>query len=119
MKKYEEMMWQATVKGSKADFLKVVSPDAVMVCGGYRCSGMEYSDFISDFSISAYEITNFVEIFGTETLVQVCYNVRTEVENEADSDVAGLFCVTSTWQKQNGEWKLVFNMDTLLENEEE
>ncbi len=118
MKKYEEKMWQAAVSGNAEEFLKVVSADAVMVCGGYRCSGEEYSGFISEFSMSSYEITNFEEIFRTEDLAQVCYHVRTEVANEEDADVAGLFCVTSTWQKQNGEWKLIFNMDSRLEIDE-
>ncbi len=118
MKKYEEKMWQAAVSGDAKKFLEVVSADAVMVCGGYRCSGEEYSGFISEFSMSSYEITNFEEIFKTNELAQVCYVVRTEVANEEDADVAGLFCVTSTWQNQNGEWKLIFNMDSRLELEE-
>ncbi len=118
MKKYEDKMWQAAVSGNAEDFLKVVSPDAVMVCGGYRCSGEEYAGFISEFTMSSYEISNFEEIFRTDTQAQVCYHVRTEVAGEEDADVAGLFCVTSTWQKQNGEWKLIFNMDSRLEIDE-
>lgn len=118
MRKYEEKMWQATVSGDAEKFLEVVSADAVMVCGGYRCSGEEYATFVSEFTMSSYEITDFEEIFRTETQVQVCYNVRTEVANEEDADVAGLFCVTSTWQKTDGEWKLIFNMDSRLEADE-
>lgn len=118
MKKYEEKMWQATVSGDAKKFLEVVSADAVMVCGGYRCSGEEYAGFIEEFSISSYEITNFEEVFRTNDLAQVCYHVRTEVSSEEDADVAGLFCVTSTWQKKDGEWKLIFNMDSRLEIDE-
>ncbi len=118
MKKYEEKMWHATVCGNAEEFLRVVSADAVMVCGGYRCSGEEYSTFIEEFSISSYEITNFEEVFRTDELAQVCYHVRTEVVSEEDADVAGLFCVTSTWQKKDGEWKLIFNMDSRLELDE-
>lgn len=34
----EIRMWEAAKNRKPLDFLKVVSEDAVMVCGGYRCT---------------------------------------------------------------------------------
>ena len=53
----ENKMWQSARDKNKSEFAKLVSADAVMVCGGYRCTGAEYAWFISDFGISDFEIT--------------------------------------------------------------
>ncbi|MDY3792072.1 MAG: hypothetical protein SOZ56_06270 [Oscillospiraceae bacterium] len=34
----ETQMWTAAKSGSRENFSALVSTDAVMVCGGYRCS---------------------------------------------------------------------------------
>ena len=41
--KLEVSMWEAAKARNSKAFLDVVSDDAVMVCGGYRCSGKEHS----------------------------------------------------------------------------
>lgn len=110
----ENKMWQAAKSGDKTEFTKLVSADAVMVCGGYRCSGGEYAEFISDFGISAFEITNFEIVHETDKTVQVHYIVKTTADAPENADLAGVFHVTSTWAEDNGEWKLVFNMDSRI-----
>ncbi len=89
----------------------IVSPEAVMVCGGFRCSGADYAEFINDFGISSYEITNFETVAETAQLVQVHYIVKTTADSPETADLAGMFHITSTWAKKNGTWKLIFNMD--------
>lgn len=110
----ENKMWQTAKNGDKTGFLQIVSVDAVMVCGGYRCSGAEYAGFIGDFGISGFEITDFEIVLQTDKTVQVHYIVRTAADAPENADLAGLFHVTSTWEQQGSEWKLVFNMDSRI-----
>jgi len=110
----ETKMWQAAKNGDKAAFLQLVKPDAVMVCGGYRCTGAEYAELIADFGISAFEITDFETVLETETAVQVHYIVKTTADSPENADLAGAFHVTSAWINCDGEWKLVFNMDSRI-----
>lgn len=39
----EMKLWEAAKNRDSQAFLKVVSETAVMVCGGYRCTGKEYA----------------------------------------------------------------------------
>lgn len=110
----ENKMWQAAKDGDKTAFAKLVSADAVMVCGGYRCSGAEYGSFIGDFGIASYEIKDFETVLETENVKQVHYIVRTIAATPEYSDMAGLFHVTSTWERKNNKWMLIFNMDSRL-----
>ena len=41
----EISMCEAAKNRSPVDVLQFVSEDAVMVCGGFRCSGKEYESF--------------------------------------------------------------------------
>lgn len=110
----EQKMWQAAKDGNKAEFTKLVSADAVMVCGGYRCTGAEYAEFVSNFGISAFEITGFEVVHETDNSVQVHYIVRTTADAPENADLAGTFHVTSTWKNCDGKWVLVFNMDSRI-----
>ena len=110
----EKRMWQAAKSGNKADFSEIVSADAVMVCGGYRCTGTEYSEFIGDFGISEYSISDFEIVHKTDKAVQVHYIVKTTADSPKNADLAGIFHVTSTWENSGNEWKLVFNMDSRI-----
>lgn len=110
----ENEMWQSAKKGDKDAFLQVVSANAVMVCGGYRCTGAEYAELISDFGISGYEITNFEIVLETENVVQVHYVVETFADLPENQDLAGAFHVASSWKKQAESWQLVFNMDSRI-----
>ncbi|MBQ8281042.1 MAG: nuclear transport factor 2 family protein [Lachnospiraceae bacterium] len=110
----ENKMWEAAKNGDKESFMELVSEEAVMVCGGYRCSGSEYGDFISDFGISDFEISCFEIVCETDNVVQVHYIVVTTADSPENADLAGVFHVTSTWVKCENEWKIVFNMDSRI-----
>ena len=107
----ETQMWDIALSGNSEDFLKLVSPKAVMVCGGYRCSGAEYGEMIKDFGISSFEISDFEITAENDELASVHYIVNTCADSPENVDLAGTFHVASVWKKQDNEWKLVFNMD--------
>lgn len=113
----ETQMWKAAKEGNKEDFSKLVSPEAVMICGGYRCSGAEYSELIKNFGISGFEITDFEVTAENDGLGSVHYIVKTCAAGPESADLAGVFHVASIWKKADGKWQLVFNMDSrILEN---
>lgn len=114
IRELEEQMWKAACARDSAAFLKLVDSNAVMVCGGYRCTGAEYAQIISQFDCSAYEITGFETAAQTDSVVQVHYVIKTEVGNEENRDLAGSFHITSTWEKRGDTWKLIFNMDSRI-----
>lgn len=111
---YEQQMWESAKSNDKTAFLQIVSPNAIMVCGGYRCTGIEYAEFISDFGISSFEIKDFEIVYETDSTIQVHYIVKTEATSSENADLAGLFHITSTWKKQNEKWQLIFNMDSRI-----
>lgn len=113
----EQEMWNAAANRDKEAFLQLVSPEAVMVCGVFRCSGADYAELIKDFGISSYEITNFETVSETEQLIQVHYIVKTIADSPETADLAGMFHITSTWAKKNDAWKLIFNMDQRIMGE--
>lgn len=110
----ETQMWEAAKARDSAAFLKLVDENAVMVCGGYRCTGKEYAQIISEFDCKSYAISRFEQVAQSDTLVQVHYVLTMEVECAENSDLAGTFHITSTWRKQNNGWRLVFNMDSRI-----
>ncbi len=112
--KLENKMWQSAKDGNKTEFTKLVSADAVMVCGGYRCTGAEYAELVGDFGISDFEITNFEIVHETDKTVQVHYIVKTTADTPENADLAGTFHVTSTWEKRDEKLVLVFNMDSRI-----
>ena len=110
----ETQMWDNALSGNREEFMKLVSADAVMVCGGYRCSGENYGEMIKDFGISSFEITDFEITAENEGLASVHYIVKTCADSPENADLAGKFHVASVWEKQDNEWKLVFNMDSRI-----
>lgn len=113
----ERNMWDAAVSGDKPTFLDVVSETAVMVCGGYRCTGAEYADFIGDFGVAAYEISGFEMTAESDDMKTVHYIVKTQTDRPENADMAGKFHVASVWKKTGGKWQLVFNMDSRIMGE--
>ncbi len=107
----ETKMWEAAKNRNAVEFLNLVSEDAVMVCGGYRCTGKEYAEIISFFDCKSYNIINFETICEDTSSVQVHYVIKLEVNDDKNSDLAGTFHITTTWKNQDGRWKVVFNMD--------
>ena len=110
----ETQMWDSALSGNSEDFFKLVSSEAVTVCGGYRCSGAEYGEMIKDFGISSFEISNFEVTAENDGLASVHYIVKTYADSPENADLAGTFHVASVWEKQDNEWKLVFNMDSRI-----
>ena len=49
-----------------------------------------------------------------ESVIQNHYVVTTEVDNIENNDLVGKFHVTSTWHKINGQWQLIYNMDSRI-----
>ena len=107
----ENGMWEAARNRDPVGFLKFVSEDAVMVCGGYRCSGKEYSEIVAVFDCKSYQIEHFEIVNEDAHSIQVHYVIQIEVNNPENHDLAGTFHVTTTWKCTDGIWKVVFNMD--------
>lgn len=107
----ENAMWQAARSCDAAAFSQLVSPDAVMLCGGARLTGAQYAELVAGYGISDYEISEFEVLCETDSHIQVHYIVRTIADCAENADLAGLFRVTSTWEWQDSAWQLIFNMD--------
>lgn len=107
----EKQMWNAAQNRDSQAFLELVSENAVMVCGGYRCTGKEYAEIVSAFDCKSYEICGFEIVSECAEFIQVHYVIRLEVNNSENYDLAGKFHITTTWNKSAGKWIVVFNMD--------
>lgn len=94
-------MWEAAKANNSENFLKLVDENAIMVCGGYRCTGREYAEIIKMFDCKNYEITDFEIVAESNNFIQVHYIIKTEINNEESKDLAGKFHITSTWVKNN------------------
>ena len=110
----EKQMWEAAKRRDPEGFLTLVREDAVMVCGGSRCTGKEYAKIIREFDCKSFRIDRFEAVCVTEDVVQTHYIVTVETENEENRDLAGSFHVTTTWKKKDGRWMAVFNMDSRI-----
>lgn len=107
----EQQMWDAAKNRDREAFLQVVSKSAVMVCGGYRCSGREYAEIIAEFDCKEYDIQDFEIAAMAPGMVQVRYQITLAVNDPQNADLAGTFQITTTWQRDGEGWKAVFNMD--------
>lgn len=114
IKDFEIKMWESAKANDSKGFLEVVDENAVMICGGYRCTGKEYAEIIKIFDCKHYEISDFEIVAESNDFVQVHYIIKTEVNKEENKDLAGKFHITSTWAKNNENRKLVFNMDSRI-----
>ena len=110
----EHALWKAASNRDVAAYKELVADDAIMICGGYRCLGLEYSEYIKDFYINGYVIKNEEVIFLTEEAVQIHYVIEVKAGLPETSDLGGVFHVISLWKKQNNIWKLYFNIDSRI-----
>ena len=69
IRELEEKMWRAAQSRNKAAFLEVVDENAVMVCGGFRCSGADYTGIISEFDCAGFVIEQFETVCGTPDIM--------------------------------------------------
>ena len=111
--KLEYQMWEVAKNKDVAGFKTLVADDAVMVCGGYRCLGVEYAEYIKEFDLSDYEINYEEVIYLSDEAVQIHYVIDIKTESDL-SDLGGIFQVVSLWKKVNNQWKLCFNMDSRI-----
>lgn len=107
----EKAMWEAALNKDGAAFSELAADDAVMLCGGARLTGAQYAELVGGYGISGYELSEFELLTVTHTLFQVHYIVRTMADSRENADLAGMFRVTSTWEKRGDSWRLIFNMD--------
>lgn len=114
IREYEIQMWEAARNRDAAAFSEVVAADAVMVCGGFRCSGAEYAGIVREFDLAQYTITDFETVLETAEVQQVHYVISTVVADRRNADLEGEFHITSTWKRFGDGWKLVFNMDSRI-----
>ena len=114
IQKLEVKMWDAAQNRDVGSFLQVVDKDAVMVCGGFRCTGAEYAEIIKEFDVAKYTISNYEVVAEGEDICQVHYVIEIAVADRKNADLEGLFHITSTWKKIGDDWKLVFNMDSRM-----
>lgn len=112
----EKEMWDAVVAHDVRAFKQLVSANAVMICGGLKCSGLEYAGFVSDFNISAADIHEMTVTYADENSVHLHYVVATSVDGPGN-DLSGKFYVTSLWARTQGRWALIFNMDSRIFDE--
>ena len=114
MKEFEIRMWEAAKRQDTNAFLEIVDKDAIMVCGGFRCSGAEYAQIVKEFDVAEYEISEFEKVLETEDICQVHYVISTTVSDKRNIDLEGRFHITSTWKRTGDTWKLIFNMDSRI-----
>lgn len=112
IKEYEIAMWEAAKNRDSERFSDLVDENAVMVCGGYRCSGSEYSQIVKEFDIASFEISDFEIVLQTDDICQVHYMIETKVSKEENIDLQGIFHITTTWKNFGDSWKVIFNMDS-------
>lgn len=110
----EHDLWRAVSNRDVAAFKELVDDNAIMICGGYRCLGAEYAEYIKDFDINEYEIINEEVVFSGEGAVQIHYVIDVKTELPETSDLGGIFHVISLWKMENNRWKLCFNMDSRI-----
>lgn len=110
----EVKMWNAAKNRDAVAFLEVVDKNAIMVCGGYRCSGAEYAEIIKAFDVAQYTISDYEIIEESESHCQIHYLIEITVADAKNADLEGLFYITSTWKMIAGVWKLIFNMDSRI-----
>lgn len=116
VEEYEKEMWEAAKNRDAAEFSELVDNDAVMICGGFRCTGAEYCEIIREFDIKEYRIWDFEKVFETDELCQVHYMIETKVNRKENKDLEGIFHITTTWKRIGNGWKAVFNMDSRVMN---
>lgn len=110
----EQDMWEAALHRDVGAFEKLVAPDAVMVCGGYRCLGREYARFIAEFYISGYSLSQIEVVDSSRDQVILHYILKVAAQDSRAQDLAGVFHVVSVWKRTAEAWQLIFNMDSRI-----
>ena len=64
IRKLEMELWKRAQNRDSKAYLEIVSENAVMVCGGFRCTGKEYAGIISEFDVASYNVRVSVRILA-------------------------------------------------------
>jgi hypothetical protein len=109
---FEKQMWEAFATGNSELFKDLVSKDALMICGGYRETGSEYTNIISQIRLQGYELTDIIvkEVDLNVILINYIVNVKS-----FDPIMNGKYRVSSLWVKNDEKWKVVFNQDSKID----
>jgi len=67
-----------------------------------NCCLTEYAGNIKDFDVAQYTISNYEVAAKREELCQIYYVIEITVADRKNADLEGLFHITSTWKKTNG-----------------
>jgi hypothetical protein len=109
--KMENEMWIAFSNGDANKFRNIVSDEALMICGGSKKTGIEYSSIVRQIKLEKYEISNFYTKVIDQNNVITNYIVSVY---SSDQSIAGKYRVSSLWNQENGKWKVVFNQDSSI-----
>lgn len=109
---FEKQMWEAFATGNSELFEDLVSKDALMICGGYRETGSEYTNIVSQIRLQGYELTDIIvkEVDLNVILINYIVNVKS-----FDPNMNGKYRVSSLWVKNEEKWKVVFNQDSKID----
>lgn len=110
----EHDMWKAASNRDTNAFRSLVADEAIMICGGYRCLGREYAEYIKDFYVDGYKIYNEEVVYLSEEAVQIHYVIEVTAKQPEAADLGGVFHVVSLWKRVDNAWKLYFNMDSRI-----
>ncbi len=109
---FEKQMWEAFATGNSELFEDLVSKDALMICGGSRETGSEYTTIVSQIRLQGYELTDIIvkEVDSNVILINYIVNVKS-----LDPVMKGKYRVSSLWVKNDKKWKVVFNQDSKID----
>ena len=108
----EERVWAAIGQHDATAFLSLVAEDALIISGGVRRSAATYAALLPIITIARMELTDFQLIpVGTDAYI-LHYTLGFAGVNNAN-DLTGQYCVSSVWVRRTGEWRLIFNQDSL------
>ncbi|RXE57916.1 nuclear transport factor 2 family protein [Acetivibrio mesophilus] len=108
---FEKQMWEAFATGNSESFGDLVSKDALMICGGFRETGSEYTAIVSQIRLQGYELTDIIvkEVDLNSVLINYIVTVKS-----SEQDLNGKYRVSSLWVKNDEKWKVVFNQDSKI-----
>ncbi|MCR5095200.1 MAG: nuclear transport factor 2 family protein [Erysipelotrichaceae bacterium] len=110
-------LWEAIKNNDRDGFLELVDEDAVILCDGYRYSGKEYADMISNFDCRSFVIDYYEIVNEDAESVQVYYQITNEVNDIRKLDLAGTFNITVTWTRKLDGWVAIFLMNQRMISE--
>jgi len=110
VRRREHELWAAAQRKDLEVFRRYFSPDITVFCNNYHCSGEEYLMALPGYDMIGYTIEQYETVLANEERIQNTYLVHL---NMLGSKEMGTCHITSTWMRQENEWKIIFHMGTL------